>query len=105
MTTPWIIVAACRHLDIDLRRFLAEDVAPATVPVLAELACWGGGCAWLEAEVTLAIGVPLGAAVVIVATLRWGLPARELAGLWRSLRGGPETGKAAGLPSGGVGVP
>ena len=106
VTTPWIIVAACRHCDIDVRRFLAEAVAPAAVPVLAELAVLGVVDALgFRPVVTLVIGVPLGAAVVIVATLRWGLPARELAGLWRSLRGGPETGKAAGGPSGEVGSP
>ena len=76
------------------------------VPVLAELAVLGVVDALrLRPAATLAIGVPLGAVVVAATTLRWALPARELAGLWRSLRGGPETGKTGSTPSGGVGVP
>lgn len=106
VTTPWITVAACRQCGTDLRRLFAEAVAPAIVPVLAELAVLGvvDGLR-LGPTATLAIGVPLGTAVVMAATLRWALPARELAGLWRSLRSGPETGETAGAPPGGVGVP
>lgn len=55
---------------------------------------------WLRPAATLAIGVPLGAAGVAAATLRWALPAREMAGLWQSLRSSPETGKTGGAPSG-----
>ena len=106
VTTPWITIAACRQCGIDLRRFLTEAVVPAAVPVLAELVVLGVVDALgLSPVATLAIGVPLGAAVVAAATLRWAVPARELAGLWRSLRGGPETENTAGAPSGGVGFP
>jgi len=107
VTTPWITIAACRLCDTDLRRFLAEAVVPAVIPVLAELAVLGVvDSLGLRPVPTVAIGVPLGAAVVVVATLRWALPARELAGLWRAMRrGGAETGPAAGAPSGGVEVP
>ena len=61
--------------------------APAAEPVLAGLAVLGVvDPIGFRLAVTSAIGVPLGAAVVILATLRWGLPARELSGLWRSSR-------------------
>jgi O-antigen/teichoic acid export membrane protein len=106
VTTPWIIAAACRHCDTHFRRFLSEAVAPAVPPVVAELAVLGlVDALGLRPAPTLAIGVPLGAAVAAAATLRWAMPAREVAGLWRALRGGAGSGNTPGAPSGGVGVP
>lgn len=103
VTTPWIVVAACRYCDTHPRQFLAKAVAPPLVPLLAELAVLGFVDALgLRPAATLALGVPLGAVVAVGATLRWALPAGEVAGLWRSLRSGAGSAPTPDAPSDGM---
>ncbi|HLX87660.1 MAG TPA: polysaccharide biosynthesis C-terminal domain-containing protein, partial [Acidimicrobiales bacterium] len=103
VTTPWLAVAACRYCGTDLRHFLVSAVFPPAIPALAEVAVLGVVVALgMGPSETLAIGVPLGAAVVVATTLRWTLPRRELAGLFRSLRGRPDTEATDEVPPGAI---